>query len=114
VERGRIHGSGRVLRRPGDGVQRATGSRGSPKHAPHDCRDAPRTDLLLADVELVALSETLLEPAGRLPDPHLRTLDGIHLATALLIRDDIESLLAYDDRLAQAAREHGLPVVAPT
>jgi predicted nucleic acid-binding protein len=70
----------------------------------------PRTDLLLADVELVALSETLLEPAGRLPDPHLRTLDGIHLATALLI----ESLLTYDDRLAQAAREHGLPVVVPT
>jgi predicted nucleic acid-binding protein len=73
----------------------------------------PRTDLLLADVQLVELSEALLESAGRLPGPHLRTLDAIHLATALLIRDDIESLLTYDERLALAAREHGLPVVAP-
>ena len=30
----------------------------------------------------------------------LRTLDAIHLATALLIREDIETLLTYDDRLA--------------
>jgi predicted nucleic acid-binding protein len=74
----------------------------------------PRTDLLLTDVQLVALSEALLESAGRLPAPHLRNLDAIHLATALLIRDDIESLLTYDERLALAAREHGLPVVAPT
>jgi len=73
----------------------------------------PRTDLLLADVELVAMSDTLLKSAGRLPYPHLRTLDAIHLATALLIREDVEALLTYDDRLATAARAHGIEVAAP-
>ena len=32
------------------------------------------------------------------------SLDAIHLATALLIREDVETLLTYDDRLAAAAR----------
>jgi uncharacterized protein len=73
----------------------------------------PRTDLVLADVRLVAISDTLLESAGRLPDPLLRTLDAIHLATALLIRTDVESLLTYDPQLAAAARAQGIPVAAP-
>ena len=50
---------------------------------------------------------TALEPAG------LRTLDALHLATALTIRSDIGAFLAYDDRLAAAAASRGLPVVAP-
>jgi antitoxin (DNA-binding transcriptional repressor) of toxin-antitoxin stability system len=49
------------------------------------------------------------------PDPaELRSLDAIHLATALLIREDVETLLTYDNRLAAAAREHGLVVAAPS
>jgi predicted nucleic acid-binding protein len=74
----------------------------------------PRTDLLLADIRLVSLSTQLLESAGRLPDPSLRTPDAINLATALLIEDDIEVMLTYDTRLATAARTQGLAVAAPT
>ena len=73
----------------------------------------PRVDLLLARFELIHMSDAVIETASRLPDPMLRTLDAIHLATALLIRDDIDVLLSYDDRLLAAAASHGLPTTAP-
>jgi predicted nucleic acid-binding protein len=44
----------------------------------------------------------------------LRTLDAIHLATALMIRDDLDVLLTYDDRMLTAAATHGLPTASPT
>jgi uncharacterized protein len=74
----------------------------------------PRTDLVLADVRLIAVTDTVLESAGRLPDPVLRTLDAIHLATALLIREDVEALVTYDTWLAAAARANGLTVATPS
>ncbi len=83
-----------------DGVQRPAGGRGPPEHLRVAAAMLPRTDLLLADVRLVALSEACSNRPAGCPDPHLRTLDAIHLATALLIREDVESLLTYDERLA--------------
>ena len=71
----------------------------------------PRTDLVLAAVASIAMSDTLLESASRLPDPLLRMLDAIHLATALCVRDDVEALITYDDRLA---RDHGFRVERPS
>ena len=73
----------------------------------------PKMDLLLAEVAQVDISSTVIESASRLPDSLLRSLDAIHLATALLIRDDVETLLTYDDRLLTAAKAHGLPTAAP-
>jgi uncharacterized protein len=73
----------------------------------------PRVDLLLARFEYIQLSDAVIETASRLPDPMLRSLDAIHLATALLIRDDIDALLSYDERLLAAASAHGLPTAAP-
>jgi predicted nucleic acid-binding protein len=43
----------------------------------------------------------------------LRTLDAIHLATALSLREDLGEFATYDTRLAGAAREAGLAVLAP-
>lgn len=42
----------------------------------------------------------------------LRTLDAIHLATALSI-PGLGAFVTYDDRLADAARAAGLPLVRP-
>jgi predicted nucleic acid-binding protein len=72
-----------------------------------------KVDLLLANVAKIGISDAVIESASRLPDPLLRSLDAIHLATALLIRDDIETVLAYDVRLRDAAEAHGLPTAAP-
>lgn len=73
----------------------------------------PRVDLELLDVIQIDLTAIVLETAARLPDPLLRTLDAIHLATALLIRDDVDVLLSYDQRMLAAATAHGLPAASP-
>jgi predicted nucleic acid-binding protein len=73
----------------------------------------PRLDLELLDVIQVDLTGVVLETASRLPDPMLRALDAIHVATALLIRDDLEVLVSYDHRMLAAAAAHGLPTASP-
>jgi hypothetical protein len=47
------------------------------------------------------------------PDRLLRSLDAIHLATARLLGAELTALLTYDDRLAKAAADAGIPVLAP-
>ena len=49
--------------------------------------------------------------ARRIEPPVLRTLDAIHLATAVLL--DADLVITYDDRLAAAARRNSLDVAAP-
>lgn len=75
--------------------------------------DVPKADLLLSRVQLVDMSHAIVEKASRLPDPMLRSLDAIHLATALIVRDELDAVLTYDDRLAAAAVGHGLTVESP-
>jgi predicted nucleic acid-binding protein len=43
----------------------------------------------------------------------LRSLDAINLATAMLVRDEIDALVTYDQRLADVAEAEGIPIVAP-
>ena len=79
----------------------------------NDPTELPRTDLGLLRVEQVEVSGTVLEAASRLPDPMLRTLDAIHVATALLIREDVDVLVSYDPRMLAAAAAHGLSTASP-
>jgi uncharacterized protein len=67
---------------------------------------------LLARVDLVDPPRSLLHEAGLLPGTHLRSLDALHLATAL--RVDSDTFLAYDARLLDAARAIGLQVNSPS
>jgi uncharacterized protein len=73
----------------------------------------PKVDLLLADVAQSSISDAVIESASRLPEPLLRSLDAIHLATALMIRDEVDIVLTYDVRLREAAEAHGLRAAAP-
>jgi uncharacterized protein len=67
---------------------------------------------LLARVDLVDPPRSLFHEAGLLPGTHLRSLDALHLATAL--RVDSDTFLAYDARLLDAARAIGLEVNSPS
>jgi predicted nucleic acid-binding protein len=69
---------------------------------------------VLDSVTLVEVRTSMFEGAGRLDPVGLRSLDAIHLAAALDLGDDLEGLVTYDDRLAEAAIANGVPVVAPT
>jgi predicted nucleic acid-binding protein len=62
---------------------------------------------------LIALEEEIRLKAAQLGSPLLRSLDAIHLATALAIGDNALEFITYDDRQAEAARDVGLKVVQP-
>jgi predicted nucleic acid-binding protein len=66
---------------------------------------------LLASCVLVSVSAQLLRSARRLATATVRTLDAIHLASALRVEAD--ELLAYDRRLLAAALDHGLAGASP-
>ncbi|KLL12128.1 MULTISPECIES: type II toxin-antitoxin system VapC family toxin [Protofrankia] len=68
---------------------------------------------LAADVDIVEITPPVLGDAAGVPPPRLRTLDAIHLATALDLRDSLDVMLTYDKLLAEAARAAGLAVVSP-
>lgn len=67
----------------------------------------------LAAIDFLPATPAVFDAAAQLSSAGLRTLDSIHLATALGIIDDCDGIITYDDRLAAAARAHGLPVIAP-
>ena len=72
-----------------------------------------RAENLVSRVGLVAVDRAVLGLAARLAPPGLRSLDAIHLATALSIGDDLGGIVSYDARLSEAARRSGIPTMAP-
>jgi predicted nucleic acid-binding protein len=75
--------------------------------------DERHRDRIVSDMEVVEVSQVIARMAAALEPPILRTLDAIHLATAISLLPDLEAFVTYDDRLAGAARAIGLPVVRP-
>ena len=73
----------------------------------------PQVDAILANMLIVEVDELIAESAGELQPTTLRTLDAIHLASALSLAPELDALVTYDNRLADAARAAGLNVVAP-
>lgn len=76
-------------------------------------RERRRARELLARVALVDTDRRILAAAAALEPPALRTLDAIHLATALAVREDLVALVTYDRRLRAAAERAHLDVLAP-
>jgi predicted nucleic acid-binding protein len=68
---------------------------------------------VLAVLDVVPLDDGVLGAAAGLPDPGLRTLDALHLASALSLDPDLETFVAYDARLVTAAVAVGLAVTQP-
>lgn len=75
--------------------------------------DPARLAYVLRSIEVIEIGPWIADRAGIVGLPSLRTLDAIHLATALAIQPDLDGFVTYDDRLAGAARALGLPVVSP-
>jgi len=67
---------------------------------------------IIARVALVSLGDDITTAAINLHSG-LRTLDALHLATALRLGTAINGILTYDHELAAAAAARGLAVVAP-
>ncbi len=74
----------------------------------------PRGQRIIRRVGRVGLSHDVLDNAATLPPGKLGTAGAIHLASALAIKRDLVSFVAYDVPLLEAAREAGLPVASPS
>jgi len=84
-------------------------------------RAASRLDISNDGVEIALESVSLILPsvatfytAGHLAPHSLRSLDALHLATALEMGNDLEGIVTYDERLIAASRDASLVVVSPT
>ena len=62
---------------------------------------------------MLALDDEVRRKAVEVGGAMLRSLDAIHVATALAIGDRDVQFVTYDDRQADAARAAGLKVVQP-
>jgi len=76
-------------------------------------RHAADARTFLMDVALLPLNDSLLAGAASIAPDTLRSLDALHLATALSIKDEVGVFVTFDRRLAEAAVAHGLKVAQP-
>ena len=68
---------------------------------------------VLSRLLLISATSDIFDAAARLDPVELRSLDAVHLASALALGDDLEGIVTYDERLGDAARAIGLAVLAP-
>jgi uncharacterized protein len=64
-------------------------------------------------IQLLRLDDQILDRASDVGSRDLRTLDAIHLASALALGRELDAVVTYDRRLAGAAEEAGLAVMSP-
>jgi uncharacterized protein len=67
----------------------------------------------LAGVRLLPLTDRIRRRACELEPPTLRSLDAIHIATALDLGKRLTCIYAYDVRMITAASDAGLTAYAP-
>ena len=73
-----------------------------------------REQQILTGVHLLRADDGLLTAAAAIEPAALRTLDSIHLATALSLGSELAGMVVYDRNLRKAARSHGLTVWSPS
>jgi predicted nucleic acid-binding protein len=75
--------------------------------------DSAAVERALDTVSLVMPSVVTFRTASQLPPATLRSLDAVHLATALELGDDLEGVATYDSRMIDSARMNSISVVSP-
>ena len=82
--------------------------------APYGPAALSRGAQALARVDLVGVSDRVLDAAARLLPADLRSLEAIHLATAQRLGVSLARVVTYDERMFAAAEAMGWTVVAPS
>ena len=79
----------------------------------HSLAALSQTRLLLDSLILLTVSTDICERAAQLDPQIVRSLDAIHLASALALGDELHGVVTYDDRFATACTFHGIPTLKP-
>lgn len=69
---------------------------------------------VVAQIDVIEVGEPIRARAASLDPATARSLDALHLATAVEIGDVLDSVITYDTRMADAAASLGLEVIAPS
>jgi predicted nucleic acid-binding protein len=72
-----------------------------------------RLPAVLDQIDLIDLDQRIRMLAQTVTPATVRSLDAIHLGTALRSRSSLTSFVTYDKRLLDAAQAAGLPIDAP-
>ncbi len=72
-----------------------------------------RARVALSAITLLPLDRLILDAAADLDPVELRSLDALHLASAISLGEDLERLYCYDVRLTEAAKTLGIEVSQP-
>jgi predicted nucleic acid-binding protein len=83
------------------------------QRASDDAEVHRRAEAVLDGLHLLSVESSILREAARLAPTALRSLDAIHLASALSLEEDLGGLSVYDPSLRKAALDLGLRIVAP-
>jgi predicted nucleic acid-binding protein len=79
----------------------------------HGGVDAPRLRQVINGLDIIELTAAIASTASSIGPSDLRTLDAIHLASALALREELSQFVSYDDRLNAGAKLHGLAITSP-
>jgi uncharacterized protein len=74
---------------------------------------ASRLPAVLDQINLIDLDQRIRMLARTVTPATVRSLDAIHLGTALSSRASLTSFVTYDKRLLDAAQAAGLPIDSP-
>ncbi len=94
-------------------LRRNNADKGRRADSPELLRLFAQAEALIQQISLVVIDLEILREAAAFLQPRLRTLDAIHLASAATLGDALTAFVTYDKRLAVAANNAGLPVLAP-
>ena len=72
-----------------------------------------RANRLVEEIDLVGLDANVIAGARSVVPAAVRSLDAIHIASALALGDELSAFVVYDRRLQRAAEDAGLTAIAP-
>jgi uncharacterized protein len=70
-------------------------------------------NVLLSGIDFLPMDRAIVDKAATLDPSELRSLDAIHLASALSVKESLTALVAFDAQLCSAAAQVGIEVVSP-
>jgi uncharacterized protein len=74
----------------------------------------PQAYTIVRRLREIRMTEAVLTRAAGVRPNVLRTLDAIHVASAMSVRDNLTALVSYDKRILAAAQDAGLPTASPS
>jgi hypothetical protein len=74
----------------------------------------PQAYTIVRRLREIRMTEAVLTRAAGVRPNVLRTMDAIHVASAMAVRDNLTALVSYDKRVLAAAQDAGLPTASPS